>query len=65
MMIEDANKKIQNLDHAINDVQNCEKKLFELKDWIAYMDKYLLTFQNLIIRIPKWNSTIIENETKK
>ena len=38
---EDANKKLQNLDHAINDVQNWEKKLFELKEWIAYMDKYL------------------------
>ncbi len=40
---EDANKKIQNLDHAISDVQNWEKSLFELKDWIAYMDKYLST----------------------
>ena len=40
---EDANKKIQSLDHAINDVQNWEKKLFEFKDWIAYMDKYLST----------------------
>lgn len=29
------------------------------------MDKYLLTFQNLIIRIPKWNGTIIEKETKR
>lgn len=29
------------------------------------MDKYLMTFQNFIARIPKWNSTIIENETKR
>lgn len=29
------------------------------------MDKYLLTFQNLIIRIPKWNGNIIEKETKR
>jgi hypothetical protein len=28
-------------------------------------DKYLMTFQNFISRIPKWNSTIIENETKR
>jgi hypothetical protein len=25
------------------------------------MDKYLMTFQNLITRIPKWNSNIIES----
>jgi hypothetical protein len=27
-------------------------------------DKYLMTFQNLICRIPKWNQQIIENERK-
>lgn len=29
------------------------------------MDKYLMTFQNLITRIPKWNDNIIENERKR
>jgi hypothetical protein len=29
------------------------------------MEKYLMTFQNLISRIPKWNSTIIETERKR
>ena len=29
------------------------------------MDKYLMTFQNFITRIPKWNSTIIETECKR
>ena len=29
------------------------------------MDKYLMTFQNFISRIPKWNQTIIETETKR
>lgn len=28
-------------------------------------DKYLMTFQNFITRIPKWNSTIIETERKR
>ena len=28
-------------------------------------DKYLMTFQNLISRIPKWNPQIIENERKR
>ena len=29
------------------------------------MNKYLMTFQNLLSRIPKWNSTIIEDERKR
>jgi hypothetical protein len=29
------------------------------------MDKYLMTFQNLVSRIPKWNPVIIENERKR
>ena len=29
------------------------------------MDKYLMTFQNFITRIPKWNPTIIEAERKR
>jgi hypothetical protein len=28
-------------------------------------EKYLMTFQNFITRIPKWNATIIENEKKR
>ena len=28
-------------------------------------DKYLMTFQNFITRVPKWNATIIENERKR
>ena len=28
-------------------------------------EKYLMTFQNFITRIPKWNSTIIETERKR
>lgn len=29
------------------------------------LNKYLMTFQNLISRIPKWNSVIIEDERKR
>jgi hypothetical protein len=29
------------------------------------MDKYLMTFQNFVARIPKWNSNIIETEKKR
>tara|TARA_B110000858_G_scaffold78824_1_gene91365 strand:- start:385 stop:1563 length:1179 start_codon:yes stop_codon:yes gene_type:complete len=28
-------------------------------------DKYLMTFQNFLSRVPKWNSTIIDEETKR
>ena len=28
-------------------------------------EKYLMTFQNLISRIPKWNATIIEQEKQR
>jgi len=28
-------------------------------------EKYLMTFQNFISRVPRWNSTIIENERKR
>ena len=29
------------------------------------LDKYLMTFQNFITRIPKWNSNVIEQERKR
>ena len=29
------------------------------------MEKYLMTFQNLLTRIPKWNNTIIEDERRR
>jgi hypothetical protein len=29
------------------------------------MDKYLMTFQNLISRVPKWNAIIVEKERKR
>ena len=28
-------------------------------------DKYLMTFQNLLSRVPKWNNNIIEDERKR
>ena len=29
------------------------------------IEKYLMTFQNLLTAIPKWSSEIIDNEVKK
>jgi len=28
-------------------------------------EKYLMTFQNFLSRVPKWNTTIIDEETKR
>ena len=45
------------------------KSIFN-ESWKMCMDneepgKYLMTFQNLISRVPKWNATIIEEERKR
>jgi hypothetical protein len=45
------------------------KSIFD-KSWeICYnnneCDKYLMTFQNLLVSVPKWNSLIIEKEKKR
>ena len=29
------------------------------------LEKYLMTFQNFLCRVPKWNSNIIEDEKKR
>ena len=29
------------------------------------ISKYLMTFQNLLCRVPKWNSIIVEDERKR
>jgi hypothetical protein len=41
------------------------KKAFQMCEENNEKEKYLMTFQNLILRIPKWNQNIIENETKR
>ena len=40
---EDASRKLQSLDKAINEVQNWEHCLLELQEWVSYMEKYLST----------------------
>jgi dystrophin len=43
LLLDDAQRKLQSLDAAINDVQSWEKRLLELQEWVTYMDKYLFT----------------------
>ena len=40
---DEANKKLQLLNTAIGDVQNWERRLIELQEWVIYMEKYLTT----------------------
>ena len=40
---DEASKKLQLLNMAIGDVQNWERRLIELQEWINYMEKYLTT----------------------
>jgi len=47
---------------GIRSIFNESWKLCESSDEI---NKYLMTFQNLLSRIPKWNSVIIEEERKR
>ena len=47
---------------GIKSIFNESWKLCETTDEI---NKYLMTFQNLLSRIPKWNSVIVEEERKR
>ena len=47
---------------GIRSIFNESWKLCESSDEI---NKYLMTFQNLLSRIPKWNSVIVEEERKR
>ena len=47
---------------GIKSIFNESYKLCEEND---ELDKYLMTFQNFLGRIPKWNSTIVEEETNR
>jgi hypothetical protein len=51
--------------HIIDGIFSIFNESYKLCKENREMDKYLMTFQNLITRIPKWNSTIIEDETKR
>ena len=47
---------------GFNSIFNESIKLCETND---EMEKYLMTFQNFISRVPKWNDQIIENEYQR
>jgi len=49
----------------IEGIKSIFLEAFEVCKKTNEQDKYLMTFQNFISRIPKWNNTIIENERKR
>ena len=51
--------------HVIDGIKSIFDEAIKLCRENNEMDKYLMTFQNFITRIPKWNQTIIENEKKR
>lgn len=51
--------------HVIEGLRSIFEEAFKLCKENDEVDKYLMTFQNFITRIPKWNSNIIESERKR
>jgi len=49
----------------IEGLKSIFNEAYALCDEKEEIDKYLMTFQNFLSRVPKWNSTIIENEKNR
>ena len=49
----------------IEGIRSIFKEALELCISNDEKDKYLMTFQNFLTRVPKWNQTIIEQEAKR
>ena len=48
--------------HIVDGLKSIFNESFKLCRENGEYDKYLMTFQNFLSRIPKWNPAIIENE---
>ena len=46
-------------------IQSIFNQAWKMCEESSETSKYLMTFQNLLARIPKWNSVILEEECKK
>ena len=51
--------------HIIHGFQSIFKEAVELCETNNEPTKYLMTYQNLLSRIPHWNQTIIDNEKNR
>lgn len=50
---------------VITGVMSIYKEALRMCDENDQEDKYLMTFQNLLTRVPEWNPTIVETERKR
>lgn len=50
---------------VIDGVTSIFKEAYQMCVDSKEISKYLMTFQNLLIRVPKWNSVIVEEECKR
>ena len=46
-------------------IKSIFKEAYELCNKNEESSKYLMTFQNFLTRIPRWNQQIIDEETKR
>jgi hypothetical protein len=51
--------------HIIEGFRSIFEEAYKLCKTNKEIDKYLMTFQNFLSRVPKWNTTIIDNETTR
>ena len=50
---------------VITGIMSIYKEALRMCDENDQEDKYLMTFQNLLTRVPEWNPTIVETERKR
>ena len=51
--------------HIIDGFRSIFNEALEMCEQNEEPEKYLMTFQNFLSRIPKWNQTMIETESKR
>ena len=51
--------------NIIKGIKSIFKEALDLCIQNEEKNKYLMTFQNFLTRVPKWNQTIVDNETKR
>lgn len=53
------------LPHFVEGIQSIFQEAWQLCNQNDELNRYLITFQNFLVRIPKWNQTIIDEESER
>jgi hypothetical protein len=53
------------LPHFAEGIQSIFQEAWQLCHQNDELNRYLITFQNFLVRIPKWNQTIIDEESER